>query len=256
MKKIYLVICLASAFISCQQKNKKENNTSLTEITSTKKTDNADFIARGNEPFWNLKIDFDQQMVFTSPNTNKITTPVPKPNQAQDALITNFKAASQNGSLDITITKQPCVDSMKGDTLAYKVTVRAKSKNDNDFTTFEGCGYYTGNYRLHDIWVLKTLNGKLITDNENVKMPNIELNLITEKVYGFGGCNRLTGNIAVTTKKLKFDMLATTKMSCAQDAMETEFLQAISGKTFEYNIKHLELTLKDEQNTLVFKKVD
>ncbi|PVW14584.1 copper resistance protein NlpE N-terminal domain-containing protein [Marixanthomonas spongiae] len=212
------------------------------------------FKATGNEPFWNLEIDFaNKKMKFQTMEGDSIVTPLNKPVKPQDIDAVSYRAQTENGTLNVMITRDECTDSMSGEKSGY--TVRASVQmGDGDMNDYNGCGDYKGDYRLHDLWVLKSINGDEL--DSKTKAPNLEFNLVENKLYGFGGCNRINGDIEMTTDSIKIGNAISTLMACPELDMEEKFLQAISDKEFKFSFSERQLTLKNENNTLVFKKVD
>ncbi|QLE00851.1 META domain-containing protein [Galbibacter sp. BG1] len=263
MKNISLAIAALTLMSACKETPKKEVNETITkdEIVMDKVTKNqkeipagVDFMASGENPSWSLLIDFDKSMTFTSLDTPKnITSPVPEARIPQDVNAVNYSAETENGILQVTIFKKPCVTD-SDEAFSYKVRISTKTKNMENFKEFEGCGKYIGDYRLNDIWALESINGEAVPTD--TKRPNLEFNLRTGKVFGFGGCNRINGTLIVEKDSLAIGELASTKMKCPNIEMETKFLQTVNNKKFQFSYENLLLTLKSDKDTLVFRKVD
>lgn len=111
-------------------------------------------------------------------------------------------------------------------------------------------------YRLHDIWVLKELNGRVLTVNDYTReAPRMELNTNEGKILGNTGCNNFFGGFLTQGDKITFSDLGSTKMFC-EKSVETEFFEAL-GKTQRFEIKDLHLLLyKDQVSIAKFLKVD
>ncbi|GGF33254.1 META domain-containing protein [Echinicola rosea] len=212
------------------------------------------FKARGNEPFWSLEMDFNKQMVFTPMDGEPLIAPIPKPVRPQDVNAVSYRAKTEKGTLHVTIFRRKCQDTMAGEEFGYEVKVSVKHGNDGEFRDYTGCGDYQGDYRLNDIWALETLNGeKLIKDGKN---PNLEFNLMENRFFGFGGCNRINGEISIKKQQIKFSKVATTEMACPNLKAEGIFMQHITDQSYNFKIDGLELTLRNDQNVLVFRKID
>ena len=82
------------------------------------------FKATGNEPFWSLEIDFDQQMRFRDLNGLELATPVPEASYPQEN-VTTWNATTEQGELSVTVTRERCQDTMSDDTFDYRVQVQA-----------------------------------------------------------------------------------------------------------------------------------
>lgn len=214
------------------------------------------FRASGNEPFWLLEIDFNGKMRLKTMNEpgQDLVVPVSQPIKPQDTDAVNYKGTAENGELSVTIFREKCIDSMSGKSFPYKVQISALRAGSDEPTTFEGCGQYQGDYRLHDIWVLTSWNGEAI--DPGIKAPNLELQLTQGRIAGFGGCNRLMGPLSVEGQLLKFGPIASTEMACPQLALETKFLTTINNQSFRFQLLEPGLRLEREGEVLEFKKVD
>ncbi|MEL4306770.1 META domain-containing protein [Joostella sp. CR20] len=214
-----------------------------------------DFVATGKNPSWSVHIDFDKQISFSALDEPKqLILPVPEARKPQDVNAVNYSATTENGTLQVTIFRNNC-NTSTGKTFGYKVRVRAKTNEMDDYKTFEGCGKYLGDYRLNDIWALVSIDGKEV--DKSMKRPNLEFNLRENKVYGFSGCNRINGALSVKNNKtISIGDLISTKMACPNATLESTFMKAVNGKEFSYSFDNLILTLTSEAHTLTFRKVD
>ncbi len=214
------------------------------------------FAATGNEPFWSLEIIFGKSMHFNTPDGYEIMTPFVEGENAADANVTRYRAATDSGELSVQISKRKCINSMSGMESDYQVSIRVKKHADTE-REYDGCGNFIGNYRLNDIWGLTGIGGNALTVEDLKKgMPTLDLQITTKKVYGFGGCNRFTGNILITDKTIAFDKMATTMRACPDLKVENRFLKILSNATFEYRIEGLKLYLGKGKEQLQFKKLD
>jgi putative lipoprotein len=86
-------------------------------------------------------------------------------------------------------------------------------------------------------WRLVELNGHPATGADLARRPWVRLEGDSGRVEGSGGCNRLSGTFTRTGSSLKFGPLLTTKMACADAALnsqEQEFLSALqAADTYE-----------------------
>lgn len=125
---------------------------------------------------------------------------------------------------------------------------------------FASCASTKSVYQLIGEWSVVNLNGQNITPSEATPYLGFDIN--ENRLYGFTGCNRLTGNLDANKflkGKADFGHLATTRMLCQDDKFEQPFLEALNKvKTSEVNGE--EILLKDEQGkviiTLKKKKAD
>ncbi|MBK8551545.1 MAG: META domain-containing protein [Ignavibacteria bacterium] len=111
-------------------------------------------------------------------------------------------------------------------------------------------------YRLNDVWVLETLNGKSVeAKNTKNKIPQLEISVTELRYNGNGGCNNIFGNFTVDGRSISFGPAAATRMMCP-DSIEPEFLSALKEiNTWDIRNNRLYL-MKDGTETAVFKKVD
>ena len=110
--------------------------------------------------------------------------------------------------------------------------------------------------RIHDIWVVESINGVTYSRAEGQDLhPTLEIYLSEERFSGNTGCNNMNGSINVEGNKISFSDIVTTKMFCV-DIDETSFLTAL-GKANNYKIEKMRLYLfDDDKESLVFKKID
>ncbi len=212
------------------------------------------FKATGNEPFWSFEIDFaNKKMKFKTMEGDSIVTPLNNPVKPQDIDAVSYRAQIESGALNIMIIRDECTDSMSGEKSGYKVRASVQM-GDGEMKDYMGCGDYKGDYRLHNLWVLESLDGKPMDSKS--KAPNLEFNLVENKMYGFGGCNRINSNIETINDSIEIGSVISTKMACPNLDTEKLFLDAISEKTLNFSFSEGKLILKNDSNTLIFKNVD
>lgn len=214
------------------------------------------FIAHGNEPSWSLKIINDKTIEFKTLDDHmfKLTTPVPEPNKPQDVKALNYSIETESGSLQITIFNRNCIDDMSGESFGHKVTVHAQQGEMETPVKYEGCGDYTGDYRLNDIWVLTHIDDEAISTDH--KAPNLEFSIYEGRVSGFSGCNRIHGNFEFLNQQVKISQLTSTLMACDNAEVEKQFMSIIDNSTMNYEIGKLSLKLWNDTHSLTFKKID
>jgi len=124
------------------------------------------------------------------------------------------------------------------------------------FTASCSSGSDSTDVRIHDIWVLESINGIAYSRAEDQNLhPTMEIYLAEKRFIGNTGCNTMNGNMAVEGEKISFSDIVTTKMFCI-DVDETSFLNAL-GKANNFKIEKMRLYLfNDEKELLVFKKID
>ncbi|WP_310393846.1 META domain-containing protein [Hymenobacter sp.] len=217
-----------------------------------------EFVAAGTEPFWSLELGAARGLRFKSVGgVDSLTAPLPPPARAQDAQVVRYRAVTAAGELVVTIAKRPCTNAMSGEALAYTVTVLAKTTAMTTAQEFTGCGTYLGDYRLHDIWALESVDGQAVSSGQFAQdKPYLEINLSTQQVLGFAGCNRFSGPVAPESAGIGFGPLRSTRLSCPALPFEQKFLEILSDHSFAHRIENRRLTLENRSHALVFKKVD
>ena len=271
---IFLAIIL---LLRCNPQVKKENTSSKSDSAVINKAsapvsdsvpapdrfrkqfeEGTDFLASGNEPFWSLEIDFDKSMHFKTLNGFEITTPSAEGVKAMDANVTRYQANTEKGTLTIQLQKMECIDDMSGEKLEYRVTIDTKTNAEKNYTIYKGCGRYLADYRLHDIWVLESINNKNLNVADFIKgLPQLELNLREKKIFGHTGCNTMNGTMEVLGKKIRFGRLATTRMACNNAEFENSYLKNLDDQTLSYSVRDGKLLLQQGQGLIYkYRKVD
>lgn len=264
MLKQLLVICVLIFASSCKPKLTTidlPNELETTESSAIEplEADNMPYFkASGNEPFWNITIS-DSGLTFKSliADFDNFETPISEPIGALDANVKMYKIETESVQLNIQISQNECVDNMSGDISPYVVALELKRNTDTEFQKLEGCGSYQTDYRLHDIWVLETLNGVKVTlSNFTKELPYLEINSSANTFMGHAGCNSVRGSIFYEKEILRFTNAATTLMMCPEGNKEDEFLKALQSST-SYTIENNRLHLRNPSGLLlVLKKVD
>ncbi len=273
MRNILLLSCAVFLFFGCVEKKKQdpadaeasqETTDSIQEKEPVRKMeplamtpDGSYFKATGTEPFWGLKILENRVQLNMMEDT--IITPHTAPIKAQDSNISMYRIQTEAVHLDVIIAHKECTNAMSGEKSPYTVTIAYKSTGGGETHALEGCGTYVTDYRLHDIWVLEKMDGKMVSkDDFNGKdVPNMEININNNRFSGFSGCNRMTGGLFFERDVLRFTQMAGTKMACPSMDKESEFLKNLQAST-KYAITDNRLSLSNgsQENLLVFKKID
>ena len=110
--------------------------------------------------------------------------------------------------------------------------------------------------RIHDIWVLESINGVTYSRAEGQSLhPTIEIYLEEARFSGNTGCNSMSGKVKVERSTILFSDIITTKMFCS-DVDEVSFLSALK-EADSYKIEKMRLYLfNDEKEIFVFRKID
>ncbi len=114
------------------------------------------------------------------------------------------------------------------------------------------CASSRSAYKLSGEWNVVNLCGQAIAPSGETPFLGFDLN--QNVLYGFTGCNRLTGSLDASDLlkgKADFGPLACTRMYCADDKFEQPFLEAL-GKVEGAAFSEDKLLLKDNKgNTLI-----
>lgn len=116
---------------------------------------------------------------------------------------------------------------------------------------FGACASTKSAYTVGGEWNVTNLNGKTITPSDET--PFLGFDQAKGTIYGFSGCNRLTGTIDLqkfANGKPDFSHMGMTRMMCPDDTYEREFMSALDKvKTSE--VKDGEILLKDAKGNVL-----
>lgn len=259
----FIVACSSTKENNKEQEPEKVEQEEIIEqnpdLYRMKFEEGVDFIARGNEPFWYLEMDFDNVFRFKSlTDVEELNTPPVAGIKAQDADVTFYHVITESGELRITVQAVPCEDNMSGEPFTHTVNVQGKKSVDSTYTEFTGCGKYLMDLRLNDIWLMTEMTGVKLNKDDLIKgLPTFEFHLSDKRFVGHAGCNNLMGFIEVIGSKIKFGTITATKMACPNMEVERAVLSEISNRTVTYKIEKGELLLVSENGIeMKFKKID
>ncbi|MBU2903615.1 META domain-containing protein [Arenibacter algicola] len=253
---LMLLLCMScKSNLAIQEQVKEEVQGEVPDLASPSTESRPYFVASGTEPFWSLSISEDL-ITYKTPS-NSIVFLHTNPILAQDSNVKRYDLETTSSKMTFQILQAECTNAMSGKVSPYKVSVNLKKETASQVEELEGCGDYKTDYRLHDIWVLETLNGKTSTKADFSKeLPMLEIKAAENTFSGFAGCNRMNGTLFYEKGLLRFTDVATTRMMCVPNNKEAEFLKALQSMT-TYAIENNRLTLSDPSGILtVFKKID
>ncbi|WP_432221310.1 META domain-containing protein [Flavobacterium sp. TMP13] len=261
MKTVLYALIFPLVMLSCKSTKISKDAESSKETVMNTNNDAAYssfFKASGNEPFWNIEMGRDK-IIFKSliPDFEDVAFEYSDPIMAMDANVKTYRLKNNQTTLNITIIQGKCSDSMADKVSPYTVKAEIKRNDALSFQILEGCGAYSTDYRLHDIWSLESLNGdKVTSENFELQKPYIEINSVENTFMGYAGCNNINGSVFSENKVLRFtDVLSTLKM-CLPNNQESKFLQLLQSTT-TYKIENNRLTLSNASGAeVVFRKVD
>ena len=100
-------------------------------------------------------------------------------------------------------------------------------------------------------WEVTSMRRQQKAELENLSNVYFELN--PDLTFaGKGGCNNMSGKFAVKGSSIKFNSIATTKMSCDNMDKENAFLNLLENRVSEYTYKGDVLLLRDGASNIVF----
>lgn len=217
-----------------------------------------DFYAQGNEPFWNLEMDFEKITSFNTLNGVKFNSPPVKADMAMDANIKRYRAITESGEIIIQLNKSKCDDTMADKTYGYSVNIDFKTSKESDYTTYKGCGDYIPDMRLHDIWAIETVGETTLNKADfGAKYPTIEINTSEGRANGNDGCNNLMGRVSFEPGKIEFGPMASTMMACPDNQeISREIGKTLNG-ALDYTLQNNRLVLsKNGKNVMTLRHVD
>lgn len=198
-------------------------------------SDDLNFSAQGNEPFWSLSVS-DHQAVMTSPDDTSDSIPI-RHYQLTDQLKTY---ESDSDTLSVYLTNQRCQDDMSGMYYPLQASVNYQG------SVLAGCA---GNkeYVLAGNWKVLTLDNKKVVS----PMP-LTLTFNDGTLSGSTGCNTFSGQYTLTAESLTINELQVADKICGteQGVLEAKFitmLKQIAQFSFEGHV----LLLYNEQNEAI-----
>ncbi len=113
-------------------------------------------------------------------------------------------------------------------------------------------------YSLNGEWNIVKVEGKSVKASDEGEKPFLGINIQDKTVYGFTGCNRLTGALGIDekTKALDFGATGSTRMMCADMTNEQMVLEGL-GKVKGFKAGKegtLNLTDADGKTVMELKK--
>ncbi|MDA3941942.1 MAG: copper resistance protein NlpE N-terminal domain-containing protein [Bacteroidetes bacterium] len=217
-----------------------------------------DFFAMGQEPSWSLTLNFEEQFRFSSISGINLNTPAVDQESLLQSKKMRYQTTTDAGTLEIEISDEACQDAMSGQLFDFSVIVKAKESSTGAYSTFHGCGTFTYDLKLHDIWVLEALEGETIQASSFTRgLPQLEIFVEEQRFGGHDGCNMLVGNIVTKGNTISFKDAVSTKMACQNNTKSDLYREAINDKTFTFQLKNYRLILTaDGLQKLRFRKID
>ncbi len=111
--------------------DRSQEEESIRSRHSELREEGIDFLASGNEPFWSIHANFDDQLLYRTPESEK-SFPF---NQFEET-VEDMKTIYSGDEMQFTISPEYCRDTMSGFLFTHRVEVQTNGQN------LTGCGRY------------------------------------------------------------------------------------------------------------------
>ena len=177
------------------------------------------WFARGNEPFWLIRMEGDTLHWETPGSEPVVWTGLTRSERADSF---DLHAVRESHHLSVSATASVCRDSMAGMPYPHTVVITL------DGERLSGCGGDPMSLLAIGEWTVASVGGEPTGE----RPPTLQF-LPEGRAAGFAGCNRWMGNAGLSGEGLAFTQAATTMMACPEPAMAAErrFLDALSKIT-------------------------
>ncbi len=254
MKNYYRIIAimLLALMAACSNSKNTSIETMTDEDVKHPSRNLVDFYAEGPESSWDLSVQWDETLYFTTSEGIQFKGEIQETHVAQGADVVSIFASNSNIYVRVSIDIVDCQENGK------KVDILIRPENEKEGDNFSGCGFYRGNPKLHDIWAVESINDEKLNPEKFPKdIPHFEINLKDKSFSGFAGCNQVTAPIQFSYNKMNLNPLGATKMYCAQtSAIEKTILSILRNHSVHYSFKGNRLILESREGVLILKKVD
>ena len=100
-------------------------------------------------------------------------------------------------------------------------------------------------------WDIKTMKKQSKIDADYLNSVTLTLN--NDSTFtGQASCNKIWGKFSIKGTSIKFNNIASTKMSCSKQEEETWFLQLLQETVSNYTVSQPKLLLRDGSSNIVF----
>lgn len=214
------------------------------------------FKAIGTEPFWNVRFGLDDIIYIHGIwGEGEVIYKFPMPEAKElNEHAKSYRIENDELEMELLVSPEPCNDGMSDNSYTHKVNLHLKLAEWDEFQDLKGCGNYEGIYQLNNIWILESINGDTISENN--RNAHLQFNISEGLFYGNGGCNNINGSIEHTETTISFSKIATTLMACENLDEESKFLAKLEGSTYNIKLSKDDLTLENDHNELVFKRLE
>ena len=263
MRSLFIFALFILTVVSCEEKKSErpdhnqdiEVKLNAEPASSRISLDGIYFRANGNEPFWSLEMS-DQIIRLKTP-TDSLLIPSSSPVRSDSSMI-QYRLETEKSIIHIDIVPQECIHSMSGHKSPYVVNISYRLTSEKDLKSVNGCGQYHTDYRLHDIWILESLESIDLDHNETgEKLTSLEINAHKNTFTGFTGCNRMNGQLEYRHGIIRLQRIATTRRYCPNSSLTETTLLDYLKQWNNYTIANNRLILKQgDQEKAIFRKID
>ncbi len=212
-------------------------------------------IVTGKDKLWTVEVRSSEILYRDVSEERTFSVPYVNPKDSSGVKI--YRSRLKKDEIVLKISNEKCFDSVANMEYEYTAHVAIKRRKMKEPQVFSGCAAYIADKRLNAVWQLEVMNGSRVMPNDFGKeLPYVDLH-IKERIFsGFGGCNRINGEIDLKDfNKLTFKNVISTKMLCLAGNRESEFMKLLHGAD-SYHITGNRLILyKDGKPKLGFKKL-
>lgn len=252
MKSLIFNTCLVCLLmISCKPKQSTESVNKNANVFN-EQTFDPHFKGLGTEPFWNIEMD-NNFVVYQDIDGNRQAFPIERIDQAQDANVQLIRSENATYKIRVTITQQDCSDGMSDNDFSYKTKLELTDAT-GKILELNGCGNYIVPKKLQATWELIFFNGNEIPANKYLKTPFIQFESEEAYMSGNASCNGIKGGIFIQNETIRFANIASTRMMCVHENMETEFLAELPKITKYHKANNELLLYSGDQLKMKFSK--
>lgn len=234
-----LLFIAVVGLVGCKSKQKVIMENETEKVVFDEKTFDPYFKGLGTEPFWNIELS-NEFIVYKDMEGNTEIFPVNRIYKAQDANVQRIISENNHHQITLTIAQQLCSDGMSDQEYDFKTEIEVSGKKVQ--MSQNGCGTFIIPKKLQEKWELTEFKGKQITENKYLKTPYIEFASDEKLMSGNASCNGIKSSVFIQNETLRFSKIASTRMMCVHENMETEFLAELP-KITKYKIVNNELQL-------------
>ncbi len=249
--------CVAVILMSCATNRKvtlTDDSAVETGILQKKWQQGTGFYAIGTEPFWNLEVRPEKEIVFATSDGKTFIFPVENV-QFTSVSPFSFTARNANESMECTTSQGPCLDGMSDSEFGFLVEIAIRDASQN-IENFKGCGNTVPDFSLDGEWKLIELNSiRVIESDFYGNNPVFSFAMEERQFGGSSGCNRTTCKVEAIEGKITFGSMMSTKMACPEGKEDALFQAFEQCKAYKFENNLLVLMDKNQLVLLRFEKL-